>query len=188
MPATRATKKVFVTPSRSSPDLPLAVRKLGSGAGGRPSQKESTDVPWNLDCHIDGNVDDMSDEDDEDDESVASKGSSITVNDLKSTKINQTNGLARVCTPPSSPNANLALQETPEMDQNKKRKAPVDCHVLIHWSALKAMVTKNMASAMCGMAITRFDCLTVGIARELDFDCPKFKSTATVHALGPTMY
>jgi hypothetical protein len=80
-------------------------------------------------------------------------------------------------------NANLALQETPENAQNNKRKVPVDCHVLIRWSALKAMVTESMACATCGMAITRFDQRTIGIATELDFDCTKCKSNATAHGL-----
>jgi hypothetical protein len=41
---------------------------------------------------------------------------------------------------------NIALQETPEDKKNKKRKVPEDCHVLIPWSALKAVVTENMQS------------------------------------------
>jgi ribosomal protein L37AE/L43A len=59
----------------------------------------------------------------------------------------------------------------------------VDCHVLIRWSALHEVVTKNTACAKCGTAITRFVRRTVGIATDLDLECTKCKSTATAHAI-----
>jgi ribosomal protein L37AE/L43A len=157
-----------------------ALAKLGSGSGGR-SRVKRTNVPWNLDCQMEAEAKDTSDLDDEedDDEIVASEGSSITLNNSDSTTIIPTSSNG----PASLPNAILALQETPERDQKKKRKAPVDCHVLIRWSALQELVTKNMACATCGTAITRFVRRTVGIATELDFDCRKCKTTATAHAL-----
>jgi hypothetical protein len=130
MPATlartEATENKFLTPSRASPDLPIAfvkaLAKLRSGSGGRPRDYRAN-VPWNLDCQMEAeakdsiDLDNDEDDDEDDDESVASEGSSITVNDLESTTII----LSSRNDPASSPaNAILALQETPEKDQKKK--------------------------------------------------------------------
>jgi hypothetical protein len=40
---------------------------------------------------------------------------------------------------------------------DNKRKASVDCHVLVQWSELEKLVKEKMACASCGMPVTTFD-------------------------------
>jgi hypothetical protein len=116
-----------------------------------------------------------------DDDSVDSEGSSITViESLEETRtmnapIGRTIAVipgSPVTNPFASPTASpdLALQDTLTEERSKKRNAPDDCHVLILWSELQNLVSKHMACSKCGMAITKFDHRTIGIATELQYN------------------
>jgi hypothetical protein len=151
-----------VTPPQ---DMSMALKKLGSGSGGRLNVQDNP-------CQLDY----VGKEDDSDDNSVSS---SVTVNNA-----------FHIVTPPStntpvgSLQNNRALDETPENKRSATRKAPDDCHVpLVQWSELQKLVKDRMACAKCGMLVTKFNRQTIGIATELDFSCTTCNTEGTANAI-----
>jgi ribosomal protein L37AE/L43A len=182
--------------------LPLSLRKLlyGSGHGGRMFQHEKEDdEEWNFDEKVDGDgkndyeLDfEDEDDDDDDDEDGDSVSSNVTIDETSDTSLLTIVPAVTPVTPvtPGSPSTpvsrcvvDLALEHTPELLRQTKRKPPADCHVLIRWSELHKLVKDNFACANCGKRVVDFNRTTVGIATELHFHCQGCKLNGTAEAM-----
>jgi hypothetical protein len=137
----------------STPKLfSLEVRKLmcPSWTGGKIQEGALPPNHWNLGFHsamTPNNNDAYDDDSDDDQSSVASEGSTITIDSPYSVSTNlnlasNTPNFASVS--PSSPEVvrgvNPTLIEMPPNKRRKTRKSPDVCHILIRWSQLTTMV------------------------------------------------
>jgi hypothetical protein len=174
--------------------LSLKVRKLmcPSWTGGKMQEGALPSKHWNLGfCSAvtpSNNNDTYNNNSDYDQTCVASEGSTITIDSPSSVSnlnLASDNTSSLACDPPSSPEAvravNPALIEMPPNERRKIRKSPDDCHILIRWSQLAALVKKNF-SCNCGEPIKHFDRQTIGIGTALDFRCQLCNKNASALA------